>query len=61
MSLRFDGDKRIQKGQGIRGILQFAKGLFFSLISMVRRALKFDTDKALENALKNKRSQVLLI
>ena len=53
MSIRLSGGERFQRGRGIRGLLQLAKGLFKPAIESIGRVVKSNTGKAIGNALKN--------
>ena len=52
MSLRFRGGERLQRGQGIGGLLRLVKSVFSPLVKTVAKAAKSNTGKALGNALK---------
>ena len=53
MFIRFSGGERFQRGRGIGGLLQLAKGLFKPAIESIGRVVKSNTGKAIGNALKN--------
>ena len=53
MSIRFSGGERFQRGRGIGGLLQLAKGLFKPAIESIGRVVRSNTGQAIGNALKN--------
>ena len=53
MSIRFCGGERFQRGRGIGGLLQLAKGLFKPAIESIGRVVRSNTGQAIGNALKN--------
>ena len=52
MSIRFSGGERFQRGRGIGGIMRLAKSLFEPIITTVGKAVKSNTGKEIQNAIK---------
>ena len=53
MSLRFRGGERLQRGRGIGGLLQLAKGLFKRILKSAKAAITSNAAKAIGKTVAN--------